>query len=167
MDLPDFDSTQKLHRVLSLRDLVFYGIVAVTPSAPATVFGLSEIKSHGHVVVTILAAMVAMVLTAISYGRMAAVYPSAGSAYAYVSLTASFSLVRGVPVTVAVSMPSMAIDLPAAGIVGPTFRVAGWAVDRAAAAGTGVDGIHVWAFPASGCWSLAAKIREIHMKNSA
>ena len=85
MDLPDFDSTQKLHRVLSLRDLVFYGIVAVTPSAPATVFGLSEIKSHGHVVVTILAAMVAMVLTAISYGRMAAVYPSAGSAYAYVS----------------------------------------------------------------------------------
>jgi amino acid transporter len=35
-------------------------------------------------VVTILAAMIAMVLTAISYGRMAALYPSAGSAYAYV-----------------------------------------------------------------------------------
>jgi amino acid transporter len=34
--------------------------------------------------VTILAAMVAMVLTAISYGRMAALYPSAGSAYTYV-----------------------------------------------------------------------------------
>jgi len=77
--------TQKLHRVLSLRDLVFYGIVAVTPSAPATIFGLAEVKSRGHVVVTVLAAMVAMVLTAISYGRMAAVYPSAGSAYAYVS----------------------------------------------------------------------------------
>src|SRR6201993_4688375 len=74
-----------LRRVLSLRDLIFYGIVAVTPSAPATVFGLAGAKSHGHVVVTILAAMVAMVLTAISYGRMAAVYPSAGSAYAYVS----------------------------------------------------------------------------------
>lgn len=77
--------TQQLRRVLSLRDLVFYGIVAVTPSAPATIFGLAEVKSHGHVVVTVLAAMVAMVLTAISYGRMAAVYPSAGSAYAYVS----------------------------------------------------------------------------------
>ena len=47
--------------------------MAVTPSAPATVFGLAEMKSHGHAVVTILAAMVAMVLTAISYGRMAAV----------------------------------------------------------------------------------------------
>jgi len=83
MNLPD--EPQKLRRVLSLRDLIFYGIVAVTPSAPATIFGLAEQKSRGHVVVTILAAMVAMVLTAISYGRMAAIYPSAGSAYAYVS----------------------------------------------------------------------------------
>jgi putrescine importer len=85
MNLPDVAETPKLHRVLSLRDLIFYGIVAVTPSAPATVFGLAEVKSREHVVVTILAAMVAMVLTAISYGRMAALYPSAGSAYAYVS----------------------------------------------------------------------------------
>lgn len=85
MSLPKTGGVEKLHRVLSLRDLIFYGIVAVTPSAPATVFGLAEVKSHGHVVVTILAAMVAMVLTAISYGRMAAVYPSAGSAYSYVS----------------------------------------------------------------------------------
>ena len=85
MELNEFEPTQKLHRVLSLRDLVLYGIVAVTPSAPATVFGLAEVKSHGHVVLTILAAMVAMVLTAISYGRMAALYPSAGSAYSYVS----------------------------------------------------------------------------------
>ena len=79
------NETPRLRRVLSLWDLIFYGIVAVTPSAPATVFGLAEVKSGGYVVVTILAAMVAMVLTAISYGRMAALYPSAGSAYAYVS----------------------------------------------------------------------------------
>lgn len=76
---------RRLRRVLSLRDLIFYGIIAVTPSAPATVYGLAENKSHGHVVLTILVAMCAMVLTAISYGRMAALYPSAGSAYAYVS----------------------------------------------------------------------------------
>jgi amino acid transporter len=73
-----------LKRVLSLWDLILYGIVAVTPSAPATVFGLAELRSHGHAVVTILAAMIAMVLTAVSYGRMAALYPSAGSAYTYV-----------------------------------------------------------------------------------
>ncbi len=75
----------RLRRVLSVWDLVVYGIIAVTPCASATVFGLAEVRSHGHVVLTIFAAMIAMVLTAISYGRMAALYPSAGSAYTYVS----------------------------------------------------------------------------------
>jgi amino acid transporter len=64
--------------------LILYGIVAVTPSAPVTVFGLALAMSRGHAVDTILIAMVAMVLTAVSYGRMAALYPSAGSAYTYV-----------------------------------------------------------------------------------
>jgi putrescine importer len=49
-----------------------------------TVFGLSSVRARGHAVDTILFAMVAMVLTAISYGRMAALYPAAGSAYTYV-----------------------------------------------------------------------------------
>ena len=77
-------SVPHLRRVLGVWDLVFYGLVAVTPSAPATIFGLAQVNSRGHAVDTILIAMVAMVLTAISYGRMAAVYPSAGSAYTYV-----------------------------------------------------------------------------------
>src|ERR1700683_3585763 len=64
-------SVPRLKRVLSAWDLILYGVVAVTPSAPATVFGLAETKSHGFAVVTILASMVAMVLTAVSYGRMA------------------------------------------------------------------------------------------------
>ena len=78
------ETVGRLKRVLSVWDLILYGIMAVTPSAPATVFGLAQLRSHGHAVVTILASMVAMVLTAISYGRMAALYPSAGSAYTYV-----------------------------------------------------------------------------------
>lgn len=85
-DDPSISASQpRLRRVLSLGDLFFYGIVAVTPSAPATVFGLADVRSRGHVVLTILAAMVAMILTAVSYGRLASVYPSAGSAYTYVS----------------------------------------------------------------------------------
>lgn len=78
------DSTAKLRRVLSAWDLILYGIVAVTPSAPVTVFGEALVRSKGHAIDTILLAMVAMVLTAVSYGRMAALYPSAGSAYTYV-----------------------------------------------------------------------------------
>ena len=74
----------RLRRVLTLWDLIIYGIIAVTPSAPVTVFGLAVVRSRGHAVDTILIAMVAMLLTAFSYGRMAALYPSAGSAYTYV-----------------------------------------------------------------------------------
>jgi len=74
----------RLRRVLGVWDLVLYGIVAVTPSAPVTVFGIAMRDSKGHAIDTILIAMVAMILTAVSYGRMAALYPSAGSAYTYV-----------------------------------------------------------------------------------
>lgn len=74
----------RLRRVLRLKDLVFYGIVLITPIAPVGIFGVAGTLSHGHVATTLLVAMVAMMLTAVSYGRMAALYPAAGSAYTYV-----------------------------------------------------------------------------------
>jgi putrescine importer len=77
-------STPRLRRVLTLWDLVFYGIVLIQPIAPIPLFGVAQKLSNGHFVTTILIAMFAMVITAFSYGRMAAVYPSAGSAYTYV-----------------------------------------------------------------------------------
>jgi amino acid transporter len=48
-------------------------------------FGIVSTRAHGHVVTAILLAMIAMACTAFSYGRMARAYPSAGSAYTYVS----------------------------------------------------------------------------------
>jgi amino acid transporter len=74
-----------LHRTLTLRDLVLYGIICIQPTAPMPMFGVVSQEARGHVVTTIMIAMVAMLLTAVSYGRMARVYPSAGSAYAYIS----------------------------------------------------------------------------------
>jgi putrescine importer len=71
-------------RVLTLWDLVVYGVVLIQPIAPVGIFGMALKISNGHAVTTILIAMVAMMLTAVSYGRMAALYPSAGSAYTYV-----------------------------------------------------------------------------------
>ena len=79
-------------RVLGLWSLVIYGIVLIQPTAPMSPFGVVSAKAEGHVVTTILIGMVAMLFTAISYGRMAAVYPSAGSAYAYVGHTIHPSL---------------------------------------------------------------------------
>lgn len=71
-------------RVLTLWDLVVYGVVLIQPIAPVGIFGVALKISNGHAVTTILIAMVAMMLTAVSYGRMSALYPSAGSAYTYV-----------------------------------------------------------------------------------
>ncbi|MEO6912148.1 MAG: APC family permease [Edaphobacter sp.] len=75
----------ELKRVLGLWDLVFYGIVLIQPIAAVGLFGIAQQMSRGHMVTTVLIAMCVMMLTAVSYGRMAAVYPSAGSAYTYVS----------------------------------------------------------------------------------
>ena len=76
--------TPRLRRVLTLWDLIFYGIVLIQPIAPVRLFGVVQERSHGFIVDTILIAMFAMMVTAFSYGRMAAIYPSAGSAYTYV-----------------------------------------------------------------------------------
>src|SRR5215475_14195857 len=77
-------SAPSLKRSLTLWDLVLYGVIIIQPTAPMSVFGVLSERGHGHVVVTILIAMVGMLFTAISYGRMARAYPSAGSAFTYV-----------------------------------------------------------------------------------
>lgn len=76
--------TARLRRSLTLWDLILYGVIVIQPTAPMSVFGVLSERGHGHVVTTILIAMVAMLFTAISYGRMARAYPSAGSAFTYV-----------------------------------------------------------------------------------
>jgi putrescine importer len=77
-------SAPRLRRSLTLWDLILYGVIVIQPVAPMSVFGVLSERGRGHVVTTILIAMVAMLFTAISYGRMARVYPSAGSAFTYV-----------------------------------------------------------------------------------
>jgi putrescine importer len=74
-----------LKRSLTLTDLILYGIIVIQPVAPMSVFGVLSDRGRGHVVTAILIAMVAMLFTGISYGRMARAYPSAGSAFTYVA----------------------------------------------------------------------------------
>jgi putrescine importer len=77
--------TPGLKRALGLWGLILYGIIVIQPTAAMSPYGLVSVKAHGHVVSCLLLVMVAMVFTALSYGRMARAYPSAGSAYTYVS----------------------------------------------------------------------------------
>ncbi len=74
-----------LKRVLGLWDLIYYGVILTSPIAAVPLFGEAQVLSHGHTVTTLLLAMVAMSVTAVSFGRMANVYPSAGSVYTYIS----------------------------------------------------------------------------------
>src|SRR6266516_5081841 len=77
-------SATRLKRSLTLWDLILYGVIVIQPVAPMSVFGVLSDRGRGHVVTTLLIAMVAMLFTAFSYGRMARAYPSAGSAFTYV-----------------------------------------------------------------------------------
>jgi putrescine importer len=72
-----------LKRVLSRRDLILYGLVILTPTAPYPVYGIVQQTSRGHAVISYLVAVVAMLFTAASYGKMAGAYPAAGSTYTY------------------------------------------------------------------------------------
>lgn len=70
-------------RVLTLRDLVIYGIAFMTPIAPAYIYGYAAVSTRGMLSLAYLIAMVAMMFSAYSYGRMAAAFPVAGSTYTY------------------------------------------------------------------------------------
>jgi putrescine importer len=74
-----------LNRVLTLWDLIYYGVILTSPIAAVPLFGEAQVLSRGHTTLTMLLAMVAMSVTAVSFGRMATVYPSAGSVYTYIS----------------------------------------------------------------------------------
>ena len=56
----------------------------IQPVGAVGIFGVANKASLGHATATIFMALVAMMLTALSYGRMASLYPTAGSAYTYV-----------------------------------------------------------------------------------
>ena len=77
-------AASELRRTLTLPALIFTGIIMIQPTAPMPLFGVVHETARGHVVTAILIAMFGMMLTAFSYGRMAAIHPNSGSAYTYV-----------------------------------------------------------------------------------
>ncbi|ANC02316.1 amino acid permease [Pseudomonas putida] len=74
----------RLKRTLSLSAVVLFGIAYMTPIIVLGTFGILADTTGGVVPSAYLAASVAMLFTALSYGRMAAAFPVAGSAYTYV-----------------------------------------------------------------------------------
>jgi hypothetical protein len=73
-----------IRRVLTRGDLILFGLVILSFTAVYPIYGIIQRISHGQAALSYIVAMVAMLFTAASYGRMASVYPSAGSTYTYV-----------------------------------------------------------------------------------
>jgi hypothetical protein len=90
-------------------------------------------------------------------GLPAGVYRIA--AFAYSSVTHSFSAVRAATVTVIPDV-RIVIDTPGTGAVALPAMVAGWAVDASADGTTGIDAVHVWAYPAGGAAPIFAGVAD-------
>jgi len=79
--------------------------------------------------------------------------------YAHSTVSGTFNQSRSVDVTVRSSWPVMSLDGPLSdSTMGLSFTVNGWAGDRMASTGTGVDSVHVWAFPVNGGEALFAGV---------
>ena len=75
-----------LRRSLGLRNLVFFGLVAMAPVAGFTVYGFVNQYSNGAVVPAYLLGGLGMALTASSFATMARTAPGAGSVYGFAML---------------------------------------------------------------------------------
>ncbi|MFD6698199.1 MULTISPECIES: APC family permease [unclassified Microbacterium] len=76
-----------LTRSLGLTSLVLFGLAYMTPLIVLGIFGVVAETTGGASASAYLVALIAMLFTASSYGRMAAAHPVAGSAYTYVRRT--------------------------------------------------------------------------------
>jgi putrescine importer len=83
-----------LRRQLSTVSAAMFGLSYICPTVVVSTFGVIAVRSAGASALAYLIATLAMLLTAVSYGRLAARYPDAGSAYTYVSRTTHARLGR-------------------------------------------------------------------------
>ncbi|GAA3576054.1 APC family permease [Amycolatopsis ultiminotia] len=77
-------STATLERRLGLPGVVLFGLAYMAPLIVLGTFGVVATTTDGSVASAYLVALIAMLFTAASYGKMASAYPVAGSAYTYV-----------------------------------------------------------------------------------
>jgi hypothetical protein len=117
---------------------IFVGVASLGVSRPdvGAAFGSSRFTPSGY--------------------TLAGTLPAGGydlAVFAHSTVTSTFNISSSVRITVLppVSLPRMAVDMPVMNQnVSQNFRVAGWAIDAASTAGTGVDCVDVWAYPLAG-----------------
>ena len=81
-----------LKRSLGMMAIVFLGLAYMSPFAVFDTFGVVSAETHGHVPASYVLITIAILFTALSYGKMARLFPEAGSAYTYAKKTISSEL---------------------------------------------------------------------------
>jgi hypothetical protein len=84
MQAADAQKTAQLQKTLVLWQVIIIGLAYIQPMTLLDTFGMVSRDSVQHVPTSYLIALVAVLLTSISYGHMIRKYPSSGSAYTYV-----------------------------------------------------------------------------------
>jgi amino acid transporter len=83
LSIEEFGYKDQLHRALTTKDLVIYGLIFMVPIAPYAVFGFVYNDSKGMVPLAYLVGLIGMLFTALSYAAMSRAFPLAGSVYTY------------------------------------------------------------------------------------
>ena len=76
---------EKLKRVLTVPDMIVYGLIFMVPIAPMGIYGGVFHDSGGMPALVYLVGTLAMVFTAVSYSMLIREWPVAGSVYSYTS----------------------------------------------------------------------------------
>jgi putrescine importer len=77
------ENSVKLKRSLKLWQIVIMGLAYMTPMVVFDTFGIVSGITKGHVPTAYIVALIGMLFTAASYGKLVKVFPQAGSAYTY------------------------------------------------------------------------------------
>jgi amino acid transporter len=83
LSIEEFGYKEQLHRALTTKDLVIYGLIFMVPIAPYSVYGFVYNDAKGMVPLAYLLGLVGMFFTALSYAAMSQAFPMAGSVYSY------------------------------------------------------------------------------------
>lgn len=76
-------SRVELRKTLTLVPVVMMGLAYMQPMTLFDTFGIVSGMTDGHVPTAYAFALIAILFTALSYGKLVRRYPSAGSAYTY------------------------------------------------------------------------------------
>lgn len=112
-DLQDITQQSQLNKVLSVRDLTFFGIAAIIGAGIFSTIGRASYEGGPAISLLFILVAIACIFTALCYAQFASMIPVSGSAYtyAYVSLGEIFAWTIGWALILEYAVSNMVIAI--------------------------------------------------------